>query len=83
VSADITAGEVAKRHGAYLVTMHDPCDELGVYELSDAASSLREAKRILRTMVEDYGFEGPFRWLDDGVNHTLMATTEPERYDYK
>lgn len=73
------AGSILKTHGAWLIHVSDPMLDA---TLCDAASSLSEAKRILRRMAEDFGWlnarrAGRWEASHDGRLWALWLPEEP------
>lgn len=77
-----TVGFVTPRHGAYLISVsqvaNGSTEFAGPSELTDAASSLPRAKRVLIEMAREFGFGGAVRWYGDDGRWRLVMTNEGE-----
>ncbi len=72
------AGQVMRRHGAWLVNVPDHSGSRSTEDEWDCSASLADAKRIAREMAEDIGFEGRVRWEenDPGIRNLYYARSE-------
>lgn len=63
-------------NGAYMVWAYttDPADESTPDETHSAAGSVRVAKQVARKMAARFGYEGPFRWHQEGRSWVLTGT---------
>ena len=68
---------VAKRHGAYLISMGltEQTEQSTSDDMYDCASSLPKAKRIAVEMARAFEYEGAVRWRDEGYALVLTMTT--------